>query len=91
MHFHFALGNRKNLRPPLNNLGPLGVVDVLTNSEVNDLFLDFSKMVLENMEKYVIRGGRLRFLLCAKNSYGEIDKTRPTPWLSNSVLLFSSC
>lgn len=76
MHFHFALGNRKNLRPPLNNLGPLGVVDVLTNSEDNDLFLDFSKMVLENLEK---------------NSYGEIDKTRPTPWLSNSVLLFSSC
>ena len=43
MHFHFALGNRKNPRPPLNNLGPLGVVDVLTNSEDNDLFLDFSK------------------------------------------------
>ena len=51
MHFHFALGNRKNLRPPLNNLGPLGVVDVLINGEDNDLFLDFSKMVLENMGK----------------------------------------
>ena len=75
----FRFRKQENLRPPLNNLGPLGVVDVLTNSEDNDLFLDFSKMVLENLEKYVIRGGRLRFLLCAKNSYGEIDKTQSRP------------
>lgn len=74
MYFYFVLGNRKNLCFFLNNFGFLGVVDVLINSEDNDLFLDFLKMVLENMEKYVIWGGRLWFLLCVKNSYGEIDK-----------------